>query len=152
MTLRLRRYLKIGILSALGLVLSLYGILALGLVVMEKVVEQNVQDESAVLAHSKEPHRLLLLDSGLASFQRRLDLIQNAKRSIELEFFIFDIDEASRLITQALLKKAEEGVAVRIMVGFSMPVFQLRPVYTQLMQERGVQVRYYNTSATYRII
>ena len=93
-----------------------------------------------------------LYDQGAASFQRRLELVASAKTSIALEFFIYDVDDASRLITQALIKKAREGVHVRILVDFSAPVFQLKPAYARLLGEAGVKVRYYNTSALYRLV
>src|SRR4029079_499833 len=62
------------------------------------------------------------------------------------------VDDASRLLTQALIKRAREGVQVRILVDFSAPVFKLKPAYARLLGEAGVKVRYYNTSAIYRII
>ena len=72
--------------------------------------------------------------------------------SIALEFFIYDVDEASRLLTQALIGKAREGVQVRILVDFSAPVFKLKPAYARLLGQAGVKVRYYNTSALYRLV
>ena len=108
--------------------------------------------EHSLRAHSTEPHLITHYDQGAASFERRLELVASAKTSIALEFFIYDVDDASRLITQALVKKARQGVRVRILVDFSAPVFQLKPAYARLLGEAGVQVRYYNTSALYRFI
>ena len=73
--------------------------------------------------------------SGAASFQRRLELIDSASQSIALEFFIYDVDEASRRLTQALIRKARQGVQVRILVDFSAPVFKLKPVYARVLGE-----------------
>jgi len=50
------------------------------------------------------------------------------------------------------MKKGREGVQVRILVDFSAPVFQLKPAYAQLLAGAGVQVRYYNTGAIYRLV
>src|SRR4029453_2460316 len=36
-------------------------------------------------------------------------------------------------------------------VDFSAPVFKLKPAYARLLGEAGVKVRYYNTSAIYRL-
>ena len=108
--------------------------------------------EESLQAHSTEPHRLTHFDQGAASFHRRLELIESAKKSVALEFFIYNVDEASRLLTQALLKKAREGVDVRILVDFSAPVFELKPAYAQVLGAAGVKVRYYNTSALYRLV
>jgi putative cardiolipin synthase len=73
-----------------------------------------------------------------------------AKESIELEFFIYEIDTASRLVTQALARKAREGVKVRLLVDFSLPVFKLAPHYAAVLQAAGVEVRYYNTAGLAR--
>ena len=50
------------------------------------------------------------------------------------------------------MKKAREGVQVRILVDFSAPVFKLKPAYAQVLGEAGVKVRYYNTSALFRLV
>jgi putative cardiolipin synthase len=141
--------------TVLGLVtaiLAFYLVVALGLVALEWIVRDNPKVDDSLQAHSTAPHRITHYDQGAASFQRRLELITSARRSIELEFFIYDVDDASRLLTQALMKKAREGVRVRILVDFSAPVFALKPAYAKVLGAAGVQVRYYNTSAIYRLI
>ncbi len=107
--------------------------------------------QDAVYAESFEPHKIKLIDHGALSLYERLSLIKSAKKSLELEFFIFNIDKSSRLVTQALLEKAKEGVQIRLLVDFSAPVFQLRPAYAKLMSDAGIQVKYYNTSAMYKL-
>src|SRR6187399_1884050 len=146
------RLLKKVVLGTIGGVLAVYLLFAIGLTVLEWIVRENPKVEHSLRAHSTEPHLITHYDQGAASFERRLELVASAKTSIALEFFIYDVDEASRLITQALIKKAREGVRVRILVDFSAPVFQLKPAYARLLGEAGVQVRYYNTSALYRLV
>src|SRR6187399_1254590 len=146
------RLLKKVVLGTIGGVLAVYLLFAIGLTVLEWIVRDNPKVEQSLRAHSTDPHLLTHFDQGAASFNRRLELIAGAKHSIALEFFIYDVDEASRLITQALIKKARQGVDVRILVDFSAPVFQLKPAYARLLGEAGVQVRYYNTSALYRFV
>lgn len=104
----------------------------------------------AIDARLKTPHRLALLDVGRDSLQARLQLIESARESIELEFFIYNIDTASRLVTQALARKAAQGVKVRILVDFALPVFQLGPQVAQGLSEAGIEVRYYNTAGVER--
>ena len=104
----------------------------------------------AIEARSRVPHPVELLDVGFGSLAERLRLIESAKTSIELEFFIYEIDTASRLITQALARKAAEGVKVRILVDFAMPVFKLAPAYVKTLEAAGVEVRYYNTAGVQR--
>lgn len=106
---------------------------------------------SSVQASSTEPHGIRLYDNGLASLYRRLQLIDSAKKSLELEFFIYNVDDASRLVTQALIRKAREGVRVRLLIDFSAPVFQLKPVYARFLKSHGIETRYYNTAAIYSL-
>lgn len=105
---------------------------------------------AAIDVRSREPHAVALLDVGFDSLAARLKLIEEARQSIELEFFIYELDESSRLISQALARKAAQGVKVRILVDFAMPVFQLAPQVARSLEQAGVQVRYYNTSGIAR--
>src|SRR6476469_2575287 len=146
------RILRRIVLGFLALIIGAYLVLAIGLSILQWVVSDNPKIEKSLLADSTAPHAITHFDQGAASFNRRLELIAAARRSIALEFFIYDEDDASRLLTQALMKKAREGVQVRILVDFSAPVFQLKPAYARLLGEAGVKVRYYNTSAVYRLI
>jgi cardiolipin synthase C len=149
---RSMRLLKKIVLGIVGAIFAAYLLLAVGLTVLEWVVRENPTVKESLLAHSAAPHTIMHFDQGAASFQRRLELIASARKSIALEFFIYDVDDASRLLTQALIRKAREGVQVRILVDFSAPVFKLKPAYARLLGEAGVKVRYYNTSAVYRLV
>jgi putative cardiolipin synthase len=146
------RLLKKIVLGIIGAILGVYLVFAIGLTVVEWIARENPKVTESLVAYSTEPHSLTHYDQGAASFHRRLELIAAAKKSIALEFFIYNVDEASRLLTQALIRKAREGVHVRILVDFSAPVFALKPAYARLLGEARVQVRYYNTSAVYRLV
>ena len=146
------RLLKRIVLGVIGASLAVYLVFAIGLTGLEWVVRDNPKVDHSLLAHSTAPHTITHFDQGAASFQRRLELIAAARKSIALEFFIYDVDDASRLLTQALITRAREGVQVRILVDFSAPVFKLKPAYARLLGEAGVKVRYYNTSAVYRLV
>ena len=149
---KILRILRKIVLGALAVILGVYLLFAIGLTALEWIVRDNPKVADSLLAHSTAPHTLRHFDQGAASFHRRLELIQSARKSIELEFFIYNVDEAARLLTQALMRKAREGVQVRILVDFSSPVFELKPAYTRAMGKAGVKVRYYNTSAVYRLV
>ena len=117
------RLLKRIVFGACAAVFAVYAIFAIGLTALEWVAQDRPALDQSVLAHSTAPHTIMHFDQGAASFQRRLELIAAAKSSIALEFFIYDVDDAARLLTQALIKRAREGVHVRILVDFSAPVF-----------------------------
>lgn len=105
---------------------------------------------AAIDVRSHEPHTVALLDVGFDSLATRMRLIEAARDSIELEFFIYEVDTASRLVTQALARKAREGVKVRLLVDFARPVFKLAPHYAHELAAAGVEVRYYNTAGLAR--
>jgi cardiolipin synthase C len=144
--------LKFSFFLFLCLIFFVYIVTSIGLMVFSRWGENSVTHTNATEAVSYEKNSIRMIDNGLASLYERLQLIENAKKSIELEFFIFDIDQASRLITQALVERARNGVKVRISVDFSAPVFQLQPIYAGFMKKHGIEVRYYNTAAIYRIV
>ncbi|NQZ01896.1 MAG: phosphatidylserine/phosphatidylglycerophosphate/cardiolipin synthase family protein [Bdellovibrionales bacterium] len=82
----------------------------------------------------------------------RLELIASAKATIEMEFFIFDLDPAGRILLNALIKQAEKGVQVRLLVDFSKPIFRLGPAYAKYLKQRGIELHYYNTAPLYRLV
>lgn len=147
-----KKWIKKIFLGFLFAVVGLYLFFMIGLLFSASKLNFPQTEQDAVYAESKEAHQMTLIDNGLLSLYHRLRLINEAKKSIELEFFIFNLDRSSRLVTQALIKKAKEGVKVRILVDFSFAVFQLRPAYAHIMKAAGIEVKYYNTSAFYSLL
>ena len=75
----------------------------------------------AVQAHARSApaaprHQVLLLDYGQDALVARLDLIRAARSSIDLQSYIFDEDDAGRLVIDELLGAARRGVKVRVLV------------------------------------
>jgi len=58
----------------------------------------------------------LLLTSGLNAFVARAMLAQSAERSIDAQYYLYNDDLTSRLFTYQLLKAADRGVRVRLLV------------------------------------
>jgi len=146
----MKRLLKRLAYGVIGLFALFYFVLSMGLTLAGRISE--TVPEGTVEGRSKEPHTIELIDSGLHSLKKRLQLIESAKKSIDLEFFIYNIDQSSRLLTQALARQAGRGVKIRILVDFSTPIFQLKPAYAHFLKQHGIEVRYYNTTALYRIV
>lgn len=61
-------------------------------------------------------HQALLLDYGQDALLARLNLIRSASRSIEIQTYIFDEDDAGHLVLDELLTAARRGVKVRLLV------------------------------------
>jgi putative cardiolipin synthase len=57
-----------------------------------------------------------ILNVGVDGFLMRLEMINAAERSLDLEYYIFRGDETGRLLTDALVRAAERGVRVRVLV------------------------------------
>jgi putative cardiolipin synthase len=57
-----------------------------------------------------------LINVGVDGFLMRLEMINAAERTLDLQYFIFRGDESGRLIREALLRAADRGVRVRVLV------------------------------------
>lgn len=100
---------------------------------------------------TREPQKLQILSSGLASLEKRLELLESAKNSIDMEFYIYNPDLSGRIITQALIKKAKEGVKVRLLVDAT-PLWRgLDQYYAYVMGLHGIEVRFFNKSSKIKI-
>ncbi len=53
---------------------------------------------------------------GVDGFLIRAQMIEAAERTLDLQYFIFHGDETGRLLTEALLRAADRGVHVRVLV------------------------------------
>jgi len=58
----------------------------------------------------------LLLGNGLDAFLARAILAENAERSIDVQYYLYHDDLIGRLFTDQLIKAADRGVRVRILV------------------------------------
>lgn len=93
---------------------------------------------------TREPQELQLLTSGVASLEKRLQMIESAQKSIDMEFFIYNPDLSGRIITQALIKKAKEGVKVRLLVDSNPLWMGLDRYYSYVMGLQGIEVKFFN--------
>ena len=57
-----------------------------------------------------------LYSAGIDGLLLRLELIESARSSLDLQYYIFHGDESGKLITEALDKAAARGVRVRILI------------------------------------
>ncbi len=98
-------------------------------------------------------HQMQILNHGLGSFKKRLDMIRSAQSSLELEYFIFNHDQAGSIILQELVEAAKRGVQVRILVDKAIGVFELNGYFKKYLDDLSkelsgkVELRYYNDSS-----
>jgi putative cardiolipin synthase len=57
-----------------------------------------------------------LLTAGVDGFLARAQMINAAERTLDLQYFIFRQDETGQLLTDALLRAADRGVRVRVLI------------------------------------
>lgn len=119
--------------------------------VVASFVAPMAQASGSYIYKTKEPQQMAIINTGSLSLQKRLEMIEGAKRTIEVEFFIYNIDEAGRLFTQALVKKAREGVKVRVLIDYGWPIAKLDTFYATLLEQNGVEVRYYNPNISFEL-
>jgi putative cardiolipin synthase len=107
-------------------------------------------DESVFQTELKNvPHQIKLLNSGLASFEQRLEMIERAKEAIEVEYFIYNADKSGKIFTQALIKKAREGVKVRMILDAFMIKSEMTPFHIHEFEAAGIEVRFYNNNSVF---
>lgn len=94
---------------------------------------------------------MMILNSGVAAFAKRIEMIRSAKKSIEAEYFIYALDETSKALTSELVLAAKRGVKVRILIDKSSAIFVFDEFYAKALKEQGVELRYYNDAALIRI-
>lgn len=57
-----------------------------------------------------------LLTVGVDSLLTRLQMVNAAERTIDVQYFIFRADDTGKLLTEAVLRAADRGVRVRVLV------------------------------------
>jgi len=89
----------------------------------------------------------LLLDNDSA-FERKLELVRSAKKSLDLAYYIFSDDYSSSLFSEELLAAAHRGVQVRLLVDYHSAYPALD--YFRMLERYGndgagsLRIRFYN--------
>ena len=97
---------------------------------------------------SPEPHQVQTLETGTSALAKRLQLIERAQNSINIEYFIFDTSDASRLVVEALARKKLQNPAIdiRILVDYFSLSKSLDAFYARALYDVGIEVRHYNNT------
>ena len=103
------------------------------------------QFDGAALTHGGDS-AFRIISVGVDGFLMRAQLINAAERTLDLQYFIFRGDETGRLLTDALLRAADRGVRVRVLVddGDTVPGDEQ---ISALDAHANVQVRIFNPFA-----
>lgn len=147
----MKKFIKFSFLFTAATFVLFYAILAGNLWWSEHQTPENLHRHS-LQVNSLAPHEFILINSGLESLKRRILAFESAQKTIELEYFIFELDLAAQIISFKLIEAAKRGVKVKILVDSSAPVFKLTPEYAKLLSDKNIEVKYYNTSPLSSII
>jgi len=104
---------------------------------------QDAQDDPSYV------NQLHIINDGTAALEKRLQLIEDAKRTLEVEYFIFSPEELStQVLLKALMEKADEGVQVKILLdktgASKFNEYYVEAVKKGLNKPSNFQVKYYN--------
>jgi putative cardiolipin synthase len=89
-------------------------------------------------------HYALILDYGQDALVSRLDLFRAATTRIDLQTYIFDEDDAGRLVLEELLAAARRGVRVRVLMDQLSALKEVDTLAALAGAHRNLEVRVYN--------
>ena len=128
------------------------------------IFRQNMEDNSMIFADRSPARRLsseevrklasssqlklesaeLIIDND-AAFDAKLEAIKRAQKEIRMVYYIYSDDDSSSVITQELIKKAQSGVKVKLLVDI-LTNYGKMDLFAAMMKEgRGnMDIRFYN--------
>ena len=92
----------------------------------------------------RDGNRVRLLKDAAENYPAWLDAIHAARRTIDFEMYIIHEDDQGRLFADALLRKAGEGVRVRLLYDWMGGLGKTSRTFWKRLRGGGVDVRCYN--------
>ena len=86
---------------------------------------------------------IVAIDDGRVSLGVRLALVRDAARSVDIQTFIWHADSAGTLLYEAVLRAAERGVRVRLLLD-DLNMQGLDPLFALLASNPNLELRLYN--------
>ena len=102
--------------------------------------------------NSRNTQKVQILNDGYSSLEKRLELIEKAKQTIDLETFIWTTDQSGQILTHALIKKARAGVKVRLLIDTFVGAKEFDFFVAHELRKEGIEVKYYNPSPLYQVV
>ncbi len=98
---------------------------------------------AAAVSRPGDPSGFRLMTLSTNALLSRVSLADQAKKTIDLQYFIFKNDATGRLIALHLLQAAERGVKVRILID-DLNLKDETPMFAALASNPNIQVRLFN--------
>lgn len=90
------------------------------------------------IAGTTHDNQVIILDKDTTTYYRFMQAIQNAKTHIHIETYVFELDCTGKEILEALIKKARQGVEVRLLLdAFGSFSLYLKPKPLKQLTEAG---------------
>ena len=89
-------------------------------------------------------HYALILDQGSDALLARINLIRSARRTIDLQTYIFDKDDSARLVLDELLAASRRGVKVRVLIDQLAAITDLEILAALSGAHQNFAIRVYN--------
>jgi putative cardiolipin synthase len=106
--------------------------------------ETRLGQQFAAAAHEHgENSGFRVISVGVDGFQLRMQLIDAAQRTLDLQYYIFRGDETGRMLTDGLERAADRGVRVRVLVDDGETVAGDEQIL-RLLDHPSVEVRIFN--------
>jgi phosphatidylserine/phosphatidylglycerophosphate/cardiolipin synthase-like enzyme len=105
---------------------------------------QMARETLAASTPAAPRHRALILDRAPDALLARIHLIRSAQRSIELQTYIFDEDDAAQLVLDELQAAAFRGVKVRILVDQLAALRKVETLAALSSLHANLELRLYN--------
>jgi len=118
------------------------------LMVLSAQAFETLPSRSPYLNTVNASHEVRLLDNDTAALENLLHMIGRSRQSIEMEYFVFNPDRSGRLVLQALVKKADAGIKIRILVDYNANGMKpgLDSFYHDELARHGIELRYFNVA------
>lgn len=98
---------------------------------------------SAGVVAPERPSSFRLLESGRAALAVRLTLAEQAVKTLDLQYYLFHADTSGRLLGDALLRAADRGVRVRVLLD-DVDTAENERAIAALDAHKNIQIRLYN--------
>ncbi|WP_372655156.1 phosphatidylserine/phosphatidylglycerophosphate/cardiolipin synthase family protein [Halobacteriovorax sp.] len=101
---------------------------------------------------SESPQQIQILNDGYSALEKRVELIEKAKKTIDLETFIWRADDSGQILIHALIKKAREGVKVRLLIDKFIGSKGINFFIAHELRKENIEIKYYNPTPLYRVV
>ena len=112
-------------------------------VALEPGIEPPMSQVETYIANRAGQTGVYALETGAEALRARAWLVENARQSIEAQYFIWSTDNIGTLSAEALLRAADRGVKVRVIVD-DLLVDATERTLVSLERHPNVEVKIYN--------